>query len=54
MLLCARYGHRGIALHYIKDFVSANEEAALLSAIDGEPWRQDLKRRVQHYGYRYD
>jgi len=26
----------------------------LLRAISEEPWLGDLKRRVQHYGYRYD
>ena len=26
----------------------------LLAAVDAEPWLVDLKRRVQHYGYRYD
>lgn len=29
-------------------------EAVLLAHIDAMPWRNDLKRRVQHYGYRYD
>ena len=41
-------------LWYFSDYVSATEEAALLNSIDSEPWRHDLKRRVQHYGYRYD
>ena len=26
----------------------------MLAAIDAEPWRSDLKRRVQHYGWVYD
>ncbi|WP_244313666.1 alpha-ketoglutarate-dependent dioxygenase AlkB [Stappia sediminis] len=29
-------------------------ERRLLDRIDAAPWRADLKRRVQHYGYRYD
>ena len=41
-------------LRYIPDFISQNEEAALLAAIDAQPWLNDLKRRVQHYGYKYD
>jgi alkylated DNA repair dioxygenase AlkB len=41
-------------LRYVADFVSAEEETELLAAIDAAPWRGDLKRRVQHYGYRYD
>ncbi len=39
---------------YIPEFVTEEEETALLNAIDKEPWLTDLKRRVQHYGYRYD
>jgi alkylated DNA repair dioxygenase AlkB len=41
-------------LTYLPDFVEAEEEAALLAQIDAAVWRHDLKRRVQHYGYRYD
>jgi hypothetical protein len=25
----------------------------LFETLDGAPWRSDLKRRVQHYGWRY-
>lgn len=39
---------------YVPDFASEAEAGALLSAADAAPWRDDLKRRVQHYGYRYD
>lgn len=41
-------------LCYRPDFISAADEAALLGYIDQMLWRNDLKRRVQHYGYRYD
>lgn len=41
-------------LDYLEHFITPDEEAMLLEAIDQEPWRNDLKRRVQHYGYRYD
>jgi alkylated DNA repair dioxygenase AlkB len=41
-------------LKYVAAFLSSSEEAALLDSVDAEPWRTDLKRRVQHYGYRYD
>ena len=41
-------------LEYLPDFISAEEERALMKAIDGQPWLNDLKRRVQHYGYKYD
>jgi alkylated DNA repair dioxygenase AlkB len=35
-------------------YISSSAEAALLEKIDQQPWRTDLKRRVQHYGYVYD
>lgn len=41
-------------LTYLPDFVTATEEKALLEIIDAQPWLSDLKRRVQHYGYKYD
>lgn len=41
-------------LTYLDRFVAAADEVALLAAIDGGPWLSDLKRRVQHHGYRYD
>lgn len=39
---------------YQSDFITQQEEAELLNAIDKENWITDLNRRVQHYGYRYD
>src|SRR5436190_21173243 len=44
----------GPGLKYITGFVAEPDEAALLAVVDAEPWPPDLKRRVQHYGYRYD
>ncbi len=41
-------------LSLLADFVSPDVAADLLTAIDAAPWRADLKRRVQHYGYVYD
>lgn len=41
-------------LVYCEHFLSPFEQLKLLADIDGQPWRDDLKRRVQHYGYRYD
>lgn len=41
-------------LTYIRDFISAQEQDFLLAQIDQQPWLNDLKRRVQHYGYKYD
>jgi len=41
-------------LRYIPNFITPDEEAALLKTIDQQPWLTDLKRRVQHYGWKYD
>lgn len=41
-------------LHLLLDFVTAEEEASLLAAVDAAPWVDMAKRRVQHYGYRFD
>ena len=41
-------------LTYIADFIDAATEAALIQTIDAQPWITEMKRRVQHYGYRYD
>lgn len=41
-------------LSYIPDFISHDEEQALIKIIDAQPWLTDFKRRVQHYGYKYD
>ncbi|MEE2565220.1 alpha-ketoglutarate-dependent dioxygenase AlkB [Hyphobacterium marinum] len=39
---------------FIPHFVTETVAARLLAAIDGNSWQSDLKRRVQHYGWRYD
>ena len=41
-------------LTYIPNFITPAEETALLHTIDQQPWLTDLKRRVQHYGWKYD
>lgn len=41
-------------LSYIPDFIDHEAEAQLLQTIDQQAWINDLRRRVQHYGYRYD
>ena len=38
----------------LESWVSVEDERELLAAIDSAPWRDDLKRRVQHHGWRYD
>lgn len=39
---------------YVAGFIDLPTQDALIAAIDERPWIEDLKRRVQHYGYRYD
>lgn len=41
-------------LHYVRDYLTRPEQERLLAIIDQQPWLAELKRRVQHYGYRYD
>ena len=41
-------------LSYLPDFVTEAEEVRLLACVDAGVWQTDLKRRVQHYGFRYD
>ena len=41
-------------LVYRRKFLSPDEQAGLLAEIDRRPWLSDLRRRVQHYGYKYD
>ena len=41
-------------LTYIPNFIDAADQDRLLSNIDQQPWLADLKRRVQHFGYKYD
>lgn len=39
---------------YVPDYISPTVEKALIEQIDSQPWITELKRRVQHYGYKYD
>lgn len=41
-------------LTYVPGYIDQQREAELISTIDAQPWITELKRRVQHYGYRYD
>lgn len=41
-------------LSYAPDYISPDTEKALIEQIDSQPWITELKRRVQHYGYKYD
>ena len=41
-------------LVYLPNFVTPSEETELTGFIDDAPWSTELRRRVQHYGWRYD
>ncbi|MCF6446167.1 alpha-ketoglutarate-dependent dioxygenase AlkB [Nereida sp. MMG025] len=41
-------------LTYLENYISEDEAGRLVQEIDAATWRNDLKRRVQHYGYCYD
>jgi alkylated DNA repair dioxygenase AlkB len=41
-------------LIYVPDFISIAEEDSLADALDQGAWDTELKRRVQHFGFRYN
>lgn len=41
-------------LTYVPEYVSAEQEEAFFEHVDSGEWITELKRRVQHFGYRYD
>lgn len=41
-------------LTYVPQFVKPEEAETLLAWVDQQPWDTTLRRRVQHYGVRYD
>ena len=43
-------------LHFLPVFLTPEQEADCVRRIDAAEgqWRNDLRRRVQHYGWRYD
>lgn len=41
-------------IQLLPDYISAEEECELISQVDSGIWSNELSRRVQHYGYRYD
>jgi alkylated DNA repair dioxygenase AlkB len=41
-------------LTYVPEYITFEEQNLLIHAIDQQEWSINLKRRVQHYGYRYD
>ncbi|WP_329521408.1 alpha-ketoglutarate-dependent dioxygenase AlkB [Spirillospora sp. NBC_01491] len=41
-------------LHLVNDWLSPADAQVLAERIDAADWSDQLKRRVQHYGHRYD
>ncbi len=41
-------------LTYIDNFITESDQKELIKSIDEMPWDNSLKRRTQHYGYKYD
>src|SRR6266516_907529 len=51
-MMCDYHGIPGLV--YYSGLLTAEKQRQLLVAVDSLPWQDDLKRRVQHYGYKYD
>jgi alkylated DNA repair dioxygenase AlkB len=43
-----------LGLIYIPNYIPIEYENELITLIDANTWNLDLKRRTQHYGYKYD
>eukprot|EP00026_Physarum_polycephalum_P015594 Phypoly_transcript_16313.p1 GENE.Phypoly_transcript_16313~~Phypoly_transcript_16313.p1 ORF type:complete len:233 (+),score=21.88 Phypoly_transcript_16313:24-722(+) len=41
-------------VQYIPSFISEEEEKLLITGIDGEEWSEELKRRTQQYGAKFN
>jgi alkylated DNA repair dioxygenase AlkB len=41
-------------LRYLPNWLSEAAQGAVLASVDAAPWSSELRRRVQHYGHRYD
>jgi alkylated DNA repair dioxygenase AlkB len=41
-------------LRYHRSFIGEERQRIMMDCIDSAPWMTDLRRRVQHYGWRYD
>lgn len=41
-------------LSFCGGFLSLEDQCRILAEVDTRLWQNDLKRRVQHYGYKYD
>lgn len=48
------YAFKIPGLLYVPNFITKEEESLLINVINSQSWLADIKRRVQHYGYKYD
>src|SRR5687768_2397773 len=47
--------HLGVpGLLYHPGLLTPEEQQSILLRVDALPWQDDLKRKVQHYGYKYN
>jgi alkylated DNA repair dioxygenase AlkB len=50
----ADHEHISIAgLYYYPNYLTEEEERSVIELIDSRPWKHDICRRTQHYGYTY-
>lgn len=41
-------------LKYVPNFIHEDEETRIVEEIDRQKWSEEMKRRVQHYGWKYN
>jgi hypothetical protein len=41
-------------IEYIRDFITPEEEKNLLGALEVQGWSEDIHRRTQQYGAKFD
>jgi alkylated DNA repair dioxygenase AlkB len=51
----AQHDYLGVrGLVYLEQLLSVDAQRHIIAEVDALPWQTDLKRRVQHCGYKYD
>ena len=53
-LITENFGNSISGLQYIPSYITESDHDRLIQIIDEQTWLTELKRRVQHYGYKYD
>ena len=52
--ICVQSANAIPGFKLVPDFLTKAEEEEIVAEIDRSPWSTELRRRVQHYGWRYD